>query len=71
MAVIELSMRFRQSIKRRIPDGQTLRREVQTRVYYHNPKLVKVDWRFSAADSHIKLKRYNLSFMIDGLLSSA
>lgn len=57
MAEIELSVLSRQCINRRIPDEQTLCDEVQAWVDHRNSKVVKVDWRFSAADARIKLKR--------------
>ena len=57
MAEIELSVLSRQCINRRIPDQQTLDREVQAWVVERNSKVVKVDWRFSTADARIKLKR--------------
>ena len=57
MAEIELSVLSRQCINRRIPDQQTLDREVQAWVDDRNAKVVKVDWRFSTADARIKLKR--------------
>jgi len=44
-------------INRRIPDEQTLHREVQAWVDDRNSKVVKVDWRFSTADARINLKR--------------
>ena len=57
MAEIELNVLSRQCINRRIPDQQTLHREVQAWVEDRNSKVVKVDWRFSTADARIKLKR--------------
>ena len=57
MAEIELSVLSRQCINRRIPDEQTLRREVQAWVDDRNSKVVKVDGRFSTAEARIKLKR--------------
>jgi len=57
MAEIELSVLSRQCINRRIPDEQTLSREVQAWEKDRNSKVVKVDWRFSTADARIKLKR--------------
>ena len=57
MAEIELSVLSRQCINRRIPDQQSLDREVQAWVAERNSKVVKVDWRFSTADARIKLKR--------------
>jgi len=57
MAEIELSVLSRQCINRRIPDEQTLAKEVHAWVDDRNSKVVKVDWRFSTAEARIKLKR--------------
>jgi len=57
MAEIELSVLSRQCIKRRIPDLETLAKQVQAWLDNRNSKFVKVDWRFSTADARIKLKR--------------
>jgi transposase len=57
MAEIELSVLSRQCINRRIPDEQTLAREVKAWENDRNSKFVKVDWRFSTADARFKLKR--------------
>ncbi|MGB7093628.1 MAG: IS630 family transposase, partial [Anaerolineales bacterium] len=57
LAEIELSVLSRQCINRRIPDEEILKQEVQAWVKERNTKVVKVDWRFSAADARIKLKR--------------
>ncbi len=57
IAEIQLSVLSRQYINRRIPDEQTLSREVQAWVKERNTKVVKVDWWFSTADACIKLKR--------------
>ena len=57
MAEIELSVLSRQCIKRRIPDLETLAKQVQAWLKDRNARLVKVDWRFSTADARIKLKR--------------
>ena len=64
MAEIELSVLSRQCLNRRIPDEQTLSHENQAWVKEQNTKVVKVDWRFSTADAHIKLK--HLYSMIHG-----
>ena len=57
MAEIELSVLSQQCLNRRIPDEQTLTREVQAWVNERNTKVAKVDWRFSTADARIRLKR--------------
>jgi len=56
MAEIELSALVRQCLKRRIPDQQTLDAEAQAWTKVRNDEVVKVDWRFTAADARIKLK---------------
>ena len=57
MAEIELSVLSRQCLDRRIPDLDTLTREViawqQARSAYPHP----VNWRFTTPDARIKLKR--------------
>jgi len=57
MAEIELRVLSRQCLKRRIPDEQTISREVQACVKERNINVVKVDWRFTTVDARITLKR--------------
>jgi transposase len=56
MAEIELSVLTRQCLNRRIPDKESLAREVEAWMNERNMKVVKVDWRFTTADARIKLK---------------
>lgn len=56
MAEIELSVLSRQCLDRRIPDQETLEREVQAWEAERNAQVVKVLWRFTTADARIKLK---------------
>lgn len=62
MAEIELSILSRQCISRRIPDQETLRREVDIWGKERNEKESTVDWRFTTDDARIKLKRLYPSF---------
>jgi len=62
MAEIELSILSRQCISRRIPDQETLRREVEIWGKERNEKESTVDWRFTTDDARIKLKRLYPSF---------
>ena len=57
MAEIELSVLSSQCLDRRIPDKETLIREVAAWEKERNQKASKVDWQFSAKDARIKLKR--------------
>ena len=57
MAEMELSVLSRQCLSRRIPDQETLKREVEAWVKNRNSKKSKVDWRFTTSDARIKLKR--------------
>ncbi len=56
MVEIELSVLGRQSLKRRIPDTKTLRREVKAWQKERNQLGASVDWRFSTEDARIKLR---------------
>jgi hypothetical protein len=57
VAEMELSVLARQCLDRRIPDQETLRREVSAWVEQRNQAVVKVDWQFTTADARVKLKR--------------
>jgi len=56
MAEIELSALARQCLGRRIPDKETLIREVRAWEQERNGRVVKVDWRFTTSDARIKLR---------------
>ena len=57
MAEIELSVLARQCLDRRIPDAETLTREVASWETRRNTAAVKADWQFTTADARIKLKK--------------
>ena len=57
MAEIELSVLARQCLDRRIPDLETLQREVAAWEKKRNEAVVRVDWQFTTADARIKLKK--------------
>jgi DDE superfamily endonuclease len=57
MAEIELSILGRQCLDRRLPDQETLRQEVSAWEHTRNTQGGRVDWRFTADDARIKLKR--------------
>ncbi len=57
MAEIELSVLSRQCLQRRIPDHETLVEEVAAWTTTRNAARSTIDWRFTADDARIKLKR--------------
>jgi DDE superfamily endonuclease len=57
MAEIELSVLQRQCLDRRIPDEETLKREVAAWEQRRNDEKATIDWRFSVTDAREKLKR--------------
>ena len=57
IAEIELRILSTQCLNRRIPDKQTLTREVDKWRSQRDSQHAKVDWRFSCDDARIKLKR--------------
>jgi DDE superfamily endonuclease len=57
MAEIELSAMSRMCLDRRIPDKETLVRDVSAWESERNAKSVTVDWRFTTDDARIKLKK--------------
>ena len=56
MAEIEIGAMVGQCLNRRLPDRETLRREVDVWQERRNREAVRVDWRFTTADARIKLK---------------
>ncbi len=56
MAEIELSALVRQCLDRRIPDKDTLIREVIAWEDQRNSEVIKVHWQFTTADARVKLK---------------
>jgi hypothetical protein len=57
MAEIELSVLARQCLDRRIPDRDTLAREVAAWEAKRNAAGVKADWQFTTADARVKLRK--------------
>jgi hypothetical protein len=57
MAELELSALERQCLRRRIADRAAMEREVAAWAARRNAAGAAVDWRFTAADARIKLKR--------------
>lgn len=64
MAEIELSVLSRQCLNRRVPDFETLELEVKAWVEQRDAVGNTINWRFTADDARIKLKRLYPS--IDG-----
>jgi hypothetical protein len=62
MAEIELSVLQRQCLDRRIPDQETLKREIAAWECERNQHAVKANWRFTTEDARIKLKKLYPSF---------
>jgi hypothetical protein len=54
---MELSVRARQCLDRRIPDPEALRREVAAWEAERNAAVVRVEWQFTTADARVKLKK--------------
>ena len=57
MAEIELSVFKRQCLCRRIPDIETLRREVEAWQKHRNGEMKPVDWQLTAEDARTYLKQ--------------
>lgn len=57
MAEIELSVPARQCLDRRIPDADTLAREVAAWEHDRNTATVGVRWQFTTADARVKLHK--------------
>lgn len=64
MAEIELSALTRQCLGRRIPDKDTLIREVKAWEDQRNSEVIKVHWQFSTADARTKLKSLYPKFQV-------
>lgn len=62
MAESELGVLSSQCLDRRVPDKQTLTREVATWEGARNKKHTKADWQFTTADARVKLKRLYPAF---------
>jgi hypothetical protein len=57
MAEIELSILQRQCLDCRIPDAETLKREVAAYEQRRNAQKATIDWQFTVADARVKLHR--------------
>ena len=57
MAEIELSVLQQQCLDRRIPDADTLTREITAWEHQRNAEQATIDWRFSVTDARKKLAR--------------
>jgi hypothetical protein len=57
MAEIELSVLQQQCLDRRIPDEDTLKREIAAWEHQRNAEQATIDWRFSVTDARKKLER--------------
>jgi DDE superfamily endonuclease len=57
LAEIELSVLARQCLDRRIPDRETLAREVAAWEQRRNEAKVKANWQFTTADARVKLRK--------------
>lgn len=64
MAEIELSALTRQCLDRRIPDKDTMIREVQAWEDQRNSEVIKVHWQFSTADARTKLRSLYPKFQV-------
>jgi len=62
MAESEFSALQTQCLNRRIPDQETLKREVAAWEKARNRSAVKADWQFTTEDARIKLRRLYPSF---------
>ncbi len=56
MAEIEIGIMARQCLHRRIPDQDSLKREIKAWQNQRNQKAVRVDWRFTTKEARVKLK---------------
>lgn len=57
MVEIEFSILVRQCLDRRLPDIESVRREVEAWVRERNDARATVDWRFTTADARTRLQR--------------
>jgi hypothetical protein len=62
MAEIELSVFGRECLNRRIPDVETLKREVAAFEAERNAHESTAHWRFTTVDARIKLRRLYPSY---------
>lgn len=64
IAEIELRVLIGQCLNRRIPDAETLKREVSRWKSQRNTVGARVDWQFTTADARVKLKRLYSSLLL-------
>ena len=57
MAESELAVLTTQCLSRRIPDKQTLEKEVAAWQSHRNKRHAKADWQFTTENARVKLKR--------------
>lgn len=57
IAEIEFAVLSNMCLKQRIPDEETLRREVDANVELRNKRAIPVKWRFTTEDARVKLHR--------------
>ena len=57
MAEIEIGILSRQCLDRRIPDEDTLRREIAAWEASRNEQRATIEWRFTSSDARVKLNR--------------
>ena len=57
MAEIEFSVLARSSLRRRLPNEDALRREIQALVWQRNTAHATINWRFNTQDARTKLHR--------------
>lgn len=57
MAAIALRVLQQQCLDRRLPDEDTLRREIAAWEHQRNAEQATIDWRFSVTDARKKLER--------------
>ena len=57
MAAIALRVLQQQCLDRRIPDADTLKREIAAWEHQRNAEQATIDWRFSVTDARKKLAR--------------
>ncbi|MBF0381198.1 MAG: transposase, partial [Magnetococcales bacterium] len=58
MAEIEISALQQQCLDRRIPDAETLKREINAWQRDRNYRQVKVNWQFTTEKARVKLVRF-------------
>jgi DDE superfamily endonuclease len=62
MAESELGILSDQCLDRRIPDKETLAREIRAWQSYRNKHATKANWQFTTADARVKLKHLYPTF---------